>query len=252
MMTRTIRTIRVGLIDASSTQRSPAAGTEYKPAGSGSISLLSDVAGGCAGQVGHWIDREVVEPHLEVEVRAGRVTRRTHEADEITLPDLLAHLDGVALEVAVQGHQPVLVGDDEVSAISDQGAVRELAVLCRHYHAVIGGKDWRSGVVGDVDPGMEMGRTEHGRLTPERAGAEGLADHTRLRRPYESRFGGVAGRRGENDAVAPHPGLGGGPGGLVGLVDERVLASDLSCRDLRHQVGVLCVGVVALALDVLN
>jgi len=56
-----------------------------------------------AGEHLQRVDRAVIDPHLEVGMRSGRVARRADQADQLATLDLVAFLDPDGEEVTVKG-----------------------------------------------------------------------------------------------------------------------------------------------------
>src|SRR5258708_6183254 len=65
------------------------------------------------------VDRLLVDAHLEVGVRPGRVAGGAHQADDLALLDRVAGVHRHRLEVSVEGEGVVVVGDDHVVAVAD-------------------------------------------------------------------------------------------------------------------------------------
>src|SRR5438874_6714840 len=133
--------------------------------------LLAEAVGAVRRQIREGIGRLAAVAVLEVNVRPGGVPGRALVADQLSLAHAVAGLHLEAEEVAVEREEVVAVGHDDVVAIADQLAVEQAGVGPYH-DAVIGRKDRRALLVGDVDPGMEVGIAEPGWFERLSAGPE--------------------------------------------------------------------------------
>src|ERR1035437_274333 len=85
-------------------------------------SLALEVVGPVGREIRLGVDGAVVEAHLEVHMRPTGGAGGAPQADRLSLLGLVAGLHEVTLEVAVKGHQPVVVGNDHVAPVADEMA----------------------------------------------------------------------------------------------------------------------------------
>src|SRR5438309_1672496 len=187
-------------------------------------------------QIRRRVDRVLVDPQLEVQMRARRVSGRSLEPDHRALRDLLADADESRRQVAVQGVQPARVSDHDVVAVPAARAADQ-----RH-DPVVGRLHRRSKRLDQVDAGVEVRIAAIGRFEPIGAGPEWLGDLSLRLGPDEAELGRVA-AAGWNLAhiVRLDPQLQLRPDRLHGRGDDRVLLLLQHLRDLLRQLRRLCV-----------
>src|SRR5574340_758940 len=118
-------------------------------------------------EVVHRIDGTPVDADLEVQVRTGREPSAADGPDAGALSDVLAHrdLDAATLLVCVESHDAVAVIDHHGVAVAATIArVDDLAVACSDDRGAVDGL--AHGGAADVDPRMELPRSEDGMDPP--------------------------------------------------------------------------------------
>src|SRR5438093_10311617 len=125
------------------------------------LRLLAEVVGPVRRQVRQRVGRLPAVAVLKVDVRAGRVARRSFISDQLALVHAIAGLHLKAEQMPIEGEEVVAVRHDDVVPVADQLPV-ENAGVGGHHDSVIGRQDWAALLVGDVHAGMEV-RVPEGR-----------------------------------------------------------------------------------------
>src|SRR3989440_3787601 len=117
------------------------------------------------------IDRNACDAHLEMEVRPGTVAGRSHEGDRLSRGNDVARLHERPVEVAVEGAQLRISGNQDVEAVAT-------ALASDRDGAGSGGGDGRAERSGQVDPAVEVmaGALRRPWLDLESGAAEALRD----------------------------------------------------------------------------
>ena len=193
--------------------------------------FLAEVVGPVRRQVRQRIGRLPTVAVFEVDVRAGRVARRSFISDQLPLVHAIAGLHLETEQVPVEGEKVVAVRHDDVVAVTNQLPGDDAGVGGDH-DPVIRGQDRTALLVGDVDAGVEVLVTEGRWLEYLTAGPEEQRDGALLQRPDQRVLRGVGGiGTGQREEVVLHPELRLLPGCLFCLGDELVLAGDLHVGD---------------------
>src|SRR5438094_3090467 len=195
------------------------------------LRLLAEVVGPVRRQVRQRVGRLPAVAVFKVDVRAGRVARRSFIADQLALVHAIAGLHLEAEQVSIEGEEVVAVRHDDVVPVADQLPVEDAGVG-GHHDSVIGRQDWAALLVGDVHAGMEV-RVPEGRWFEHLAARpEEQCDGALLQGPDQRIFRRVTGTRiRQGEEVVLHPELRLLPGGLFCFGDELVLAGDFHVGD---------------------